>query len=472
MFVVNWPGVGCYGEVDTVTDDFQLILIDRPDRGTGPLGDDFDIELNYDSMQWDAGEASGGNSSCQDAPDADSAVVGYSNGTTTSGDSYQLPGSQMSGALLDSNTTSGLIYHDLNSTTLGRYIFNVSNGSVTAGNRFVVIGDSVAYGHGLNNPYTIPMIGTGSAVSQGPSTQAWPSLVSSALGDSLNVRSNNCTLSGDQLSISGAQASATNASLSPVTPSSAYNYQCSGPNRSEQGTELPAADLASEPAGVIAIQGGADDIDFGECLTHEVTEGFEGKSCLDSQGNPAPRIDAELNNARSALISMIEAASPYRQKVVVVNYYDPIPSPSDFDGSSSHSHGGINPVCFGLQPNKEEASIVGSVLTDALNNRISEAVVAAKRAGDKNVVLVNISQVLLHHEMCTGSPALFSGETMKKVEFAEDLDTIVACHLLRQDCGQAQYDTTEIEEYSWRAAHPNAFGQQDIAKAVEVALGA
>ena len=128
VFVVNWPGVGCFSGNDTVTDDFQMILIDRSDRATGPLGDDFDIEFNYNSIQWDAGEASGGNSSCTGAPDASSAAVGYSNGTTTPGDSFELPGSQTSGALLDSNTTTGLVNNDLNSTVLGRYLFSVQSG--------------------------------------------------------------------------------------------------------------------------------------------------------------------------------------------------------------------------------------------------------------------------------------------------------------------------------------------------------
>ena len=30
VFVVNWPGVGCFDQNDSVTDNFQLILIDRP----------------------------------------------------------------------------------------------------------------------------------------------------------------------------------------------------------------------------------------------------------------------------------------------------------------------------------------------------------------------------------------------------------------------------------------------------------
>jgi hypothetical protein len=129
VFVVNWPGVGCFQENDTVTNNFQLILIDRPDRATGALGDDFDIEFNYDSVQWDAGQASGGDDNCTNAASSNSAVAGFSNGTPTPGDSFQLAGSQTTGAFLDSNTSTGLIYNDLNSNVQGRYIFTVTGGT-------------------------------------------------------------------------------------------------------------------------------------------------------------------------------------------------------------------------------------------------------------------------------------------------------------------------------------------------------
>ena len=132
VFVVNWPGVGCFDQNDTVTDNFQLILIDRPDRATGRLGDDFDIEFNYDSIQWDASQANGGGPLCTNAAPSNStnsAVVGFSNGTSTTADTFQLPGSQTSGAFLDSNASTGLIHDDLNSTVPGRYIFGVTAGS-------------------------------------------------------------------------------------------------------------------------------------------------------------------------------------------------------------------------------------------------------------------------------------------------------------------------------------------------------
>src|SRR5271170_1474175 len=71
--------------------------------------------------------------------------------------------------------------------------------------RAVALGDSVPYGHGLANPYLTPQIGLPArAVSQGPSPRAYPSMVARDLGLTMTVRSTNCHLKGDQLSISGA----------------------------------------------------------------------------------------------------------------------------------------------------------------------------------------------------------------------------------------------------------------------------
>jgi Nidogen-like len=128
VFVVNWPGVGCFNSISSVLNNAQLILIDRSDRGTGPTGDDFDMEFNYNSIQWDTGQASTGDPGCQNGQPGDSAFVGFSNGTSTAGDSFNLPGSGVSNSFLDSSTSTGLIYNSLNSTTLGRYLFTVSSG--------------------------------------------------------------------------------------------------------------------------------------------------------------------------------------------------------------------------------------------------------------------------------------------------------------------------------------------------------
>jgi hypothetical protein len=86
VFVVNWPGVGCYNSNSTVLDNFQMILADRPDLGTSALGDDFVMEFNYNTIQWDTGQADGGDASCH-TTGGTSAYAGYGNGTATPGDS-------------------------------------------------------------------------------------------------------------------------------------------------------------------------------------------------------------------------------------------------------------------------------------------------------------------------------------------------------------------------------------------------
>lgn len=117
-FIVNWPLVGYFSEQTNKLNTFQLILTDRSDTGAG----NFDIEFNYDQIQWETGGASGGSNGLGGI----SAAVGYTNGSTTS---FQLPGSLVNGALIDGGPNS-LVGHSLNSDVLGRYDFQVRNGEV------------------------------------------------------------------------------------------------------------------------------------------------------------------------------------------------------------------------------------------------------------------------------------------------------------------------------------------------------
>lgn len=121
-FGATWRDVDYYSSSTSHTNrnHFQVIIIDRSDIAAG----DFDIEFNYDQIQWEAGEASGGDS---DGLGGDSARAGYSDGTA--GNSYELPGSAVNGAFLDSNPTTGLIYDSMNSSQLGRYVFEVRGGT-------------------------------------------------------------------------------------------------------------------------------------------------------------------------------------------------------------------------------------------------------------------------------------------------------------------------------------------------------
>ena len=121
-FGVNYINVGYFSNGINRLNSFQVVLIDRSDIGPGS----FDIELNYNKIQWETGNASGGTGGLGGS----SARVGYSNGTRQPNTFFELSGSAVNGALLDSNPTTGLINRSLNNPQLGRYFFQVRNGLV------------------------------------------------------------------------------------------------------------------------------------------------------------------------------------------------------------------------------------------------------------------------------------------------------------------------------------------------------
>ena len=94
-FGVDWVNVGYFSTHADKLLSCQLVIIDRSDIAAG----DFDMEFNYDKVQWQYGDVSDGF-----PPHA-----GYA--TDLSG--YELPGSGVADAFLDSNLTTGLIYYNL-----------------------------------------------------------------------------------------------------------------------------------------------------------------------------------------------------------------------------------------------------------------------------------------------------------------------------------------------------------------------
>ena len=117
-FGVNWIDVGYFDSHAENLNSFQLILINRSDRRPG----DFDIEFNYDMVQWETGDASGGDNGLGGS----SAVVGFSNGSGLPGTSFQLSGSAIPRSFLDINP-GGLIHNFLNTNVPGRYIIPIVN---------------------------------------------------------------------------------------------------------------------------------------------------------------------------------------------------------------------------------------------------------------------------------------------------------------------------------------------------------
>jgi hypothetical protein len=121
VFGVNYINVGVFSQ-QSIFNSFQMILTDRSDIAAG----DFDIEFNYDEINWESGTASGApvGGLCDDS--CVSALAGY---WTSSTSNYTLDGSLVHGALIDGGPNA-LISHSLNSEVLGRYIFQVRGGEV------------------------------------------------------------------------------------------------------------------------------------------------------------------------------------------------------------------------------------------------------------------------------------------------------------------------------------------------------
>jgi len=120
-FGANWVNVGYFGSHDDKLNSFQLVLIDRSDIAPG----DFDIEFNYDRIEWETGDASGGSGGFGGT----SASAGYSNGEGKPESSFEILGSRINGVFLDSNR-NGLRFRRLNSAQRGRLVFFVRSGFV------------------------------------------------------------------------------------------------------------------------------------------------------------------------------------------------------------------------------------------------------------------------------------------------------------------------------------------------------
>jgi hypothetical protein len=120
-FCADWVNVGYFLSHADKLNSFQLLIVDRSDTGAG----DFDMVMNYDKVQWETGDVSGGSQGLGGF----SARMGYSNGSDVS---FEYPGSGVNGAFLDGSAT-GLSHNSRDSLTNGRYVFEVRNGQPPSG---------------------------------------------------------------------------------------------------------------------------------------------------------------------------------------------------------------------------------------------------------------------------------------------------------------------------------------------------
>jgi hypothetical protein len=344
--------------------------------------------------------------------------------------------------------------------------------------RAVALGDSVPYGHGLANPYLTPQIGLPSVdVSQGPSTLAYPSEVASSFGLTMTVRPTNCKLVGDQLAISGAVASGAD----DTEPSS----QCLPEQNRTLSNEIAASGLKDHRARLVLLQDGADDIHFSACLEYELARLLGtglglGTNCV-SNGAVTPDISADLGRVRRGLAATIEQIAPDAGVVAVLDYYQPIPAPSQIADDSGLSGLGTNLVCTGLKANAATTASAAQIVLGALNDAIAGAVADARGHGVHNVVMVNVAHALDGHGICTADPWVFAAEPIADATLAADGAEILAAKTcsaagsaLDSVCGSvvARADRAEqsLRGHVWRTAHPTARGQRALAADVDAAL--
>ena len=109
-FNANYLDVGYFPAAGDKLNRMQIVLIQRSDTGTST---NFDIEYNFERILWDQTGAS----------------VGYANYASQT---YDLPGSRIDDAFLDTTGTSSyrLAYNSFGTSTTGRYIFEVRDGAV------------------------------------------------------------------------------------------------------------------------------------------------------------------------------------------------------------------------------------------------------------------------------------------------------------------------------------------------------
>jgi hypothetical protein len=126
-FAATYNNVGYFSGATNKTNSFQVVLISRPDTNTATSTGNFDIEFNYDQIQWETGNASGGSNGLGGSP----ARAGYSNGLSGAANvSFELPGSNVSGAFLDGGSNS-LVARSINTNgTPGRDVFSTRNGVI------------------------------------------------------------------------------------------------------------------------------------------------------------------------------------------------------------------------------------------------------------------------------------------------------------------------------------------------------
>lgn len=121
-FGATYPAVGYFNTHADRLNTFQVILTDRSDTGTG----NFDIYFNYQTIQFETGDASGGSNGLGGV----SAAAGFNAGSGNApGTFFEIAGSRVNGAFLDGGPNA--LNTGTNDGVPGQFLFTVRGGAVT-----------------------------------------------------------------------------------------------------------------------------------------------------------------------------------------------------------------------------------------------------------------------------------------------------------------------------------------------------
>lgn len=115
--VVTWHDVGYFSSRNDKLNNFQLVLRNRADTGTG----NFDFDFRYEQLEWTTGDASGGTGGLGGT----NAQAGYDDGTGRN--FFTLPGSFTANVLNVQNNSN------VSANTPGLWTFAVRNGQTPGG---------------------------------------------------------------------------------------------------------------------------------------------------------------------------------------------------------------------------------------------------------------------------------------------------------------------------------------------------
>lgn len=306
---------------------------------------------------------------------------------------------------------------------------NTTAPKASTGKRYVALGDSVPYGHGLANPTTSTQDGL--PPNQGPSPLAWPSWVDARVPGlaALSLRPTGCALTGsggqhyDQLAVSGAPAQD-----NQWTGKDSADCPADVIHKAVVPDEIRAADLRARPPTLVTIQAGADDIDFAGCLKAILGVPL-ADNCVTHTANGyllTSKAIAELVSAKAGLeqaIAEVLANAPNAQ-ILLVDYYQIIPA-------ASTPVYGTSAICRDIRGAGPARRSFLQDAADYVQARLNDAIKAAANSSP-NVAFVDIANKFAGHEMCTSQPWVFDGGLFS----------------------------------NWRTAHPTEHGQSVIAQAV------